>query len=195
MSNLLFPIVTSALGAAAETVTLAAQVLAVVLGLRAVTDALDILAKAIAALRWLAGLLQLVLMLVCSAIGDVLPLVGRHAGRAAGTAYRLGRQARALYDAHLAPAVTSIDQSARAFVISQLGTAYPALTAAIAPVAAPSSPSTAPEPAALTVPAPVSPATATAPLTRRQLLALAKAQGLPRYSRLTTAQLREAIAA
>jgi hypothetical protein len=182
VSTLFFPLVSSSLSAAAELLTLAAQVLAIVVGVRFVADVLDILARILAALRWLAGLLQLLLLLACTVIGDVAPLVGRHLGRAAGTAFRLGRQARRWYNRHAAPTVTtvlaSIGHAVRGFVLAQLGTAYPALTAILLPAA--------PEPAALVLPD---------ALTRRQLLALAREARLPRYSRRSTAELRQLLAA
>jgi hypothetical protein len=151
---------------------------------------------AAAALRWLAGLAQLLLMLVCAAIAEYGPVVGHHLGRAAGRTVRLGQLARRWYVAHLHPVaaalVLHLDRAGRAFVTEQLGTAYPALTSAIAsvPAAASVSPVEPPQPA----PAPVSTPNATAGLTRRQLLALAKARKLPRYSRMSTSELREAIA-
>ena len=194
MTNFLLPLVSSSLGAAAEALTLAAQVLAVVVGIRATRDALDILERIVAALRFAAEATLLVLALALSALADVAPLVGRALGRYAGIAFRLGRQARALYDAHLAPTVSALvvaaDYAARAFVTAQCGDALPAFKAAIAPTA-----SVASEAASSLENVPVTASNATAGLTRRQLLVLAKTHKVRGYSRMTTVELRQALIA
>jgi len=193
------PALSAALGAVTELVQLVAGLALLTLGLQTARQLLDMLARLAATLTWIAEFTLLAIALVLSVLGDVLPRVGRHLGRAAGRTVAAGADAGRAYRRHLQPTVSALvqhlDRSGRQFVVQQLGTAYPALTAAIAPSVAPSSPDKAPEPAALTVPTPISPATATAPLTRRQLLAMAKDAKIARYSRMTTAQLREAIAA
>jgi hypothetical protein len=139
--------------------------------------------RAAAALYWLAGLLQLLLVLVCAAIAEYGPVAGRYAGRAAGTAVRWGRQARRWYDRHAAHHVAAAERTARAFVAEQLGTAYPAARQAIEPAA----------------PVLVRPVVARAmpalvpSLSRRQLLRVAKARQVRGYSRMNTAALREAL--
>lgn len=171
-----------------EVAQLILDVAVLLVGLQTVRTALDALDRLVRAWLWLAGLLQLLLTLLCTVIGEFAPLAGRYLGRAAGTTVRLGRQARALYNAHLAPIETAAAYSLRAHVAAQLGTAYPQLQQTIAPATllslciAPVEPETKPE-------------TVAAPLTRRQLLTLAKERKLPGYSRLTTDALREALTA
>lgn len=194
MTTVFLPFV-STLSAAAELLQLVADVSLLLLGVRLASAILDTLARLAAALRWIAELTLLAIALVLSVLGDVAPIVGRHAGRLAGRTVAAGAAAGRAYRRHLQPTVNALvhhlDQTGRAFVLEQLGTAYPAVSKAIAPsiepiaLVASSSPVEQPQPSV--VPA--------APLTRRQLLQLARERKLPGYSRLSTAQLREAIAA
>lgn len=175
----------STLTAATELLQLVADLALLCLGLQVARTVLDTLDRVIAALCWVAGLLQLLLVLVCTAIADYAPTAGRYLGRAAGTTVRLGRLARRLWDRHAAPHAAAAERTARRFVAQQLGTAYPAVREALEPTAAPL----------------VRPVVARAlpqllpAYSRRQLLSLAKARQVPRYSRLSTDQLREALMA
>jgi len=139
----------------------------------------------VSALTWFAGLLQLLLMLLCAIVADYAPTAGRYLGRAAGATVRLGRLARRWYDAHAAHHVAAADRAGRRFVAQQLGTAYPAAREALEPTAAPLV-----RPVVAKALPPLLPA-----YSRRQLLSLAKARQVPRYSRLSTDQLREALLA
>lgn len=175
----------STLAAATELLQLVADLALLCLGLQVARTVLDTLDRLVAALRWVAGLLQLLLVLVCTATAEFAPVAGRYAGRAAGTAVRLGRQARRWYGQHAAHHAAAADRAGRRFVAQQLGTGYPAIREAIEPAA----------------PVLVRPVVAKAlpgllpSLPRRQLLTLAKDRQVARYSRLSTADLREALAA
>jgi hypothetical protein len=172
-----------------EAIQFAGDLALLLLGLTAARTVLDALRRLTQALTWLAELVLLLLALVLTVTADLAPLVGRYAGRAAGTAVRLGRHARALYDAQLAPTVHSLavrlDYTARRHVAAQLGSSCPQLQARIAPAQVLS---------LCIAPVEAEPATQ-APMTRRALLALAKERQLPRYSRLSTDELREALTA
>ena len=126
----------ASLGAITELFNLAIDIAVLLVGIQAVRTGLDLLDRIIRAWLWLAGLVQLLFQLLCTAIAEYGPVIGRHLGRIAGRTVRLGRQARQLYDRHAAHHVTVLvlaaDRSGRAFVLKQLGTAYPQLSKAIA---------------------------------------------------------------
>ena len=127
------------------------------------------------ALYWFAGLLQLLFILICQVISEYLPVIAKYAGRYAGKFYRfLNRQ-------EVQVILSGTDYYASQFVSQQLGTAYPTIKRAIAPVAFIPN-----ETEYFT--------TETDSLTRRELLAIAKAIKLSGYSRMDTIALREAIA-
>ena len=127
------------------------------------------------ALYWFAGLLQLLLILVCQVIAEYLPVIAKYAGRYAGRMYRvLNRQEVQLI-------LSGTDYYASQFVSQQLGTNYPALTIKIVPAVCVLNTDTIEEsPYQL--------------MSRRQLLAIAKELKLSGYSRMDTNSLREAIA-
>ena len=165
----------STLSAIAEILNLAADLLLLLVGIQAARTILDVLDRMLKAWLWVAGLAQLVLMLACSLIADYGPAAGRILGRAAGMVYRWGRKARTLYDSHLQPLMIAADYAGRRFVESQAG------NHAIADWAAPAVLVLVTEPQQV-------------PQNRRELLALAKAVGLPNYSRIPTSELRAALA-
>ena len=136
-----------------------------------VAEVASLLDRLIKGWLWLAGLVQLLFVLVCTAIAEYAPTVGRYAGRAAGTVYRWGKQARPV----IMPVLVAIDYHARAFVEQQAG------QHAIADWASPAVLVINPEPQQL-------------PETRRELLALAKALRIPNYSRMKTEELKLALA-
>ena len=125
-------------------------------------------------LYWFAGLTQLLFILVCSVIGDYLPVIGRYLGRMVGKIYR------AINSQQCQQIVSVIDYHTAAFVTAQLGTNYPTITNRLAP--------------AICV---VNESTIETPdyqlMTRRELLTIAKQLRLIGYSRMDTEQLREAI--
>ena len=161
----------SAFGAVTEVLTLLTDVAILLVGIQAVRTALDVLDRLIKGWLWLAGLVQLLFTLVCTAIAEFAPTIGKYAGRAAGTVYRWGKQARPV----VMPLAIAIDYHARKFVEQQAGQ-HP-----IADWASPSVLVINAEPQQL-------------PETRRELLTLAKAIGLPGYSRMTTENLKLALA-
>ena len=161
----------SAFGAVTEVLNLLTDVAVLLVGIQTVRTGLDVLDRLIKGWLWLAGLVQLLFVLVCTAIAEYAPTVGRYAGRAAGTVYRWGKQARPV----IMPVLVAIDYHARKFVEQQAG------QHAIADWASPAVLVLNPEPQQL-------------PETRRELLALAKAIGLPGYSRMTTENLKLALA-
>ena len=126
----------ASLGAITELFNLAIDIAVLLVGIQAIRTGLDIIDRIIHAWLWLAGLVQLLFQLLCTAISEYGPVIGRHLGRIAGRTVRLGRQARQLYDRHAAHHATALvqhlDRSGRQFVIEQLGAAYPQLSEAIA---------------------------------------------------------------
>lgn len=125
----------ASLGAITELLSLALDLAVLLVGIQAVRTGLDILDRIIRAWRWAAGLAQLLLTLLCTAIDEFAPTVGRHLGRWAGRTVRLGRQARRWYDRHAAPTVSALvlaaDRTARQFVVAQLGSTCPQLQRAL----------------------------------------------------------------
>ena len=166
MHNLL-----SAFGAVTEVLNLLIDVAVLLVGIQTVRTGLDVLDRLIKGWLWLAGLAQLLFMLACSVIAEYAPTVGRYAGRAAGAVYRWGKQARPV----IMPVLVAIDYHARKFVEQQAG------QHAIADWASPAVLVINAEPQQL-------------PETRRELLALAKALRIPNYSRMTTENLKLALA-
>lgn len=120
-----------------------------------------------------AELTALLIALTLSALTDAVVWAAPRLGRLLGRAYRLGRR-------HW-PTVRSGLETARLtaarFIWAQAG--YSPASVPSAPPSSPVNP----------------PAIPSAPLTRRQLLAAAKALRLPGYSRLSTDQLRTALGA
>lgn len=171
----------ASLGAITELFNLAIDIAVLLVGIQAVRTGLDILDRIIRAWLWLAGLVQLLFQLLCTAIAEYGPVIGRHLGRIAGRTVRLGRQARQLYDRHVAHHVTVLvlaaDRSGRSFVTQQLGSSYPRLSEAIAL-------STTSEPAV-----------SLERLSIRCLKAMASQAGIRSYGRLTKAELVQALAA
>lgn len=171
----------ASLGAITELFNLAIDIAVLLVGIQAVRTGLDVLDRIIRAWLWLAGLVQLLFQLLCTAIAEYGPVIGRHLGRIAGRTVRLGHQARQLYDRHAAHHVTvlvmHLDRSGRAFVTTQLGTAYPQLSEAIAF-------STTSEPAV-----------SLEQLSIRRLKAMASQAGISSYGRLTKAELVQVLAA
>jgi hypothetical protein len=161
----------SAFSAAAELLNLAIDVLVLLVGVQTVQTALNVADRLVKGWLWLAGLVQLTVMLVCTAVAEYGPIVGRYAGRAAGIAYRLGKQARP----HIMPVLVAADYSIRRFVEAQAGDTPLADWASPAVVVLYTEPQQLPE-------------------TRRELLALAKSIALPGYSRMTTEDLKLALA-
>lgn len=137
------------------------------------TELRSALTTAHAAAVWTAELLALTIALLLSLFADHAPAIGRTLGRWAG------RAVRALRSEPVRQAVAAADYAARRFVTEQLGTAYPSTAYTLTP--------------AVCLTAEAAPEVAAAP-SRRDLLALAKAVGLPGYSRMTTAALAEALA-
>jgi hypothetical protein len=180
-----FSSLTASITALTELVSLVSDVALLCLGVTAAAKLLEALERIIRAWLWLAGLVQLLFQLLCTAIAEYAPVAGRHLGRAAGTTVRLGRQARCWYERHAAPTVTALDYTARTAIAAQLGTSYPQLQQAIAPA----------QVLSLCIAPVESEPVAQQQLTRRDLLALARERHLPRYSRLSTDALREALAA
>lgn len=163
------------------------------------------------AIAWLSGLALLLLALVCTAIAEYGPPVGRWLGRWSARAIAAGRRCRPWCDRHLRPLLVAADYAVRRHFAAQFGTAYPSLTRAIAPAvllsvtvapfvtaAAPSSPGNGPEPVAPAIATPAPPPGPAADqlqtLTIRALKAIARERGLPRYGSLTKRQLAIALA-
>lgn len=165
----------SVLNSLAELSTLIAEVVAVVVGVRLVSDALAILDRVVKALRFAAEATLLLLALALSALTDAVLWAAPRAGRLAGRAYRLGRR----YWPTVCRAAETVRLTVARFVWTQAGYApsqVPATALIVRPVVARALPALVPS------------------LSRRQLLAVAKAVRLPRYSRLSTDALRAALA-
>lgn len=132
-----------------------------------------------------AGFVQLLLILVCTAIAEYGPVVGRYAGRYAARAVYYSRQIAAkivsVYKSEMVQSMLSaVEYETRQFVSQQFGDFLPQISQKIVPAKVMFI-----ESDFLTV---------FETMTRRELLAYAKDAGLPGYSRMTTEQLREAIA-
>ena len=176
----------SAVSALTETLGLLTDVAVLIIGIQTIRTGLDVLDRLIKGWLWLAGLVQLVFCLACSLIGDLAPIIGHHLGKLAGRTYRLGIQCRILWASYGQPVAIWADYESRRFVECQFGDHFLADWAS---------------PYCLVIrdafPGLLEPSEGTfemPSLTRRELLALAKAQGLPGYSRLKTEELRLALA-
>jgi hypothetical protein len=185
MSTLFVPQITAALGAVTETLSLFVDIAILLFGVRLFADILTILEKAYAVFLKIAGFVQLITMLLLSVVGDVAPVAGRYAGRIAGRCYRYSRQIAAkiveVYQSENVQSLISIaEYKSRQFVSEQFGDMLPQISQKIAPAKV------------MFIESDF--LTAFQSFTRRELLAYAKDAGLPGYSRMTTEQLREAIA-
>lgn len=153
---------------------LALDLLALVVGVRLVSDALAVLDRVLSALRFAAEATLLLLALALSVTTDAALWLAPRAGRLAGRAYRLGHR----YWPTVCRAAEAVRVTVARFVWAQAGYSpapVPATALIVRPVVARALPSLLPS------------------LTRRQLLATARAMGLPHYSRLSTNQLRFAL--
>lgn len=160
---------------AAEFGGLALDILALIIGVRFVSDFLVILDRVLSALRFVAELTLLLLSLAISAATDAVVWLAPYAGRLAGRAYRLCSR----YWPTVRRAAETARLAVARFVWAQAGYSpapVPATALIARPVVARALPGLLPS------------------LTRRQLLATARAVGLPRYSRLSTDRLRQALA-
>ena len=165
----------SILNSLAELSTLIAEVVAVVIGVRLVSDVLSILERVVRALRFAAEATLLLIALALSVLIDAVVWSAPRLGRLAGRCYRVCRR-------HW-PTVRRAAEAARLavvrFVLTQAG--HPPAPVQRQPIVRPV--------VARALP-PLVPS-----LTRRQLLATAKTLRVPRYSRLSTDALRAALAA
>lgn len=188
MTNFFLPLL-PALTAATELVTVAAELLLLCLGLSAAARGIDFLHTLIRSLIHIAELLSLLLCLLLSATGDLLPHLGRHAGAAAGRMVRWGRAARRWWGT--SPLISLLDFRIRSFIAAQCGDGLPALKAAVTPCQVLG---------LITIPAepehPVKPAAAALEqLTIRELKRLASRTGIVGYGHLTKAGLVAALSA
>lgn len=179
----------TAASALAEAVQFLGDLLLLLLSLSALSRLTESAYRLAQFLRWLADLLLLLVALVLSIVGTVAPVIGRAAGAVCGRVYRVGRQARRWYAGHaqtlVAQLLTAADYQTRQAIAQQLGSGFPRLTAAVAPAVLLS----------LRIAPDATQSACLFDLTIRQLKAMARAAGVPRYSRLNKPALVEAIAA
>lgn len=132
-----FSSLTASITALTELVSLVSDVALLCLGVTAAAKLLEAIERIIRAWLWVAGLVQLLFQLLCAAVAEYGPVIGRHLGCWAGRTVAAGRAVRRWYDAHLAPTasvlVAHADYAGRQFVIAQCGDALPTVRAAIAP--------------------------------------------------------------
>jgi hypothetical protein len=94
--------------------------------------------------NWAAGLVQLLLLLLCTAIEEYGPVVGAAAGRLCGRVYAAGRAARNYYETFLSEPVAEVivvtyellkigEYRATKFASEQLGTGYPEVRDFVSP--------------------------------------------------------------
>lgn len=128
---------------------------------------------------------QLLLMLVCAIIAEYGPIAGKYAGRYAARAVYYSRQIAAkiveVYQSEMVQSMLSaVEYETRLFVSEQFGDMLPQISVKIAP--------------AKVVFSAIDFLTTFETMTRRELLAYAKTAAVPNYSRLTTDELRQAVA-
>ncbi len=132
-----------------------------------------------------AGFVQLLFILVCTAIAEYGPVVGRYAGRYAARAVYYSRMIAdkivSLYKSEKVQSLISVaEYKTRQFVSQQFGDMLPQISVKIAPAKV------------MFIESDF--LTDFQSFTRRELLAYAKDAGLPGYSRMSTEELREAVA-
>ncbi|MFZ9559249.1 MAG: hypothetical protein ACO27M_05410 [Vulcanococcus sp.] len=177
------PALLTAFSAASEFASLLLDLALLLLGVQAARTVLDAAERLARLLTWLAEFTLLLLALLLSVVTDAVVWAAPRLGRLAGRAYRLGRR-------HW-PTACRVAEAVRLTVARFVWTQAGYSPAPVAPEAAP-----APCRAPLCRPVVAKALPGLLPaLSRRQLLAVAKAARLPRYSRLSTDQLRAALGA
>lgn len=174
----------NAFTAITEVLNLATDLIILLVGVQTIRAMLDAIDRIVKVWLWLSGLTQLLFCLICSVIGDYLPVVAKYAGKLSGRIYRFGIQSRKFWDIYCHPVVVWADYESRKFVKMQFGDHFLSDWAS---------------PYCLVVreafPGILEGSEGTfETLTRRQLIDLAKSIGLSGYSRMNTETLREAIA-